>query len=198
MNTLPTGFRGRPVWRTALAAMVLCTGCDGRFDFFHVNRDLPDPQAPVKIVQKFCQDNPAASTSVEITLLMRDRRSLTVSPDMQSQLVTAMQGQTQPLKSGQDVANIRGTSNTPLAKIVFNGPDYALVMQLDSFGLALGNNGNHRLINPAMAETLHSYFMAQGLLRGGMGRSLDVAIKKAGGQMNLYQPLPPATDVEGN
>ena len=107
-----------------------------------------------------------------------------------------MQSQTQPLKSGQDVANIRGTSNTPLARIVFSGPNYALVMHLDSFGLALGNGDYHRLINPAMAETLHRYFMEQGLLRGGMGKSLDVALKKAGGQLNLYQPLPPATDVE--
>jgi hypothetical protein len=182
---------------TALAAMALCTGCNGgSLDFFHMNKDLPDPQAPIKIVQKFCQDNPAASTSVEVTLLVRDRRWLSVPSDVQSQLVTAMQGQSQPLKSGQDVANIRGTSNIPLARIVFSGPNYALVMHLDSFGLALGNGGYHRLINPAMAEALHSYFTAQGLLRGGMGKSLEVALKKASGDMNLYQPLPPATDVE--
>jgi hypothetical protein len=182
---------------TALAAMVLCTGCQGgSLDFFHLNKNLPDPQAPVKIVQKFCQDNPAASTSVEITLLVRDRRWLSVPVDVQSQLVTAMQGQSQPLKSGQDVANIRGISNIPLARIVFSGQSYALVMHLDSFGLALGNGGYHRLINPAMAEALHSYFMAQGLLRGGMGKSLEVALKKASGEMNLYQPLPPASDVE--
>ena len=182
---------------TAWAAMALCTGCNiNSLDFFHVNKDQPDPQAPIKIVQKFCEDNPAASTSVEITLLVRDRRWLSVPADMQSQLVTAMQSQSQPLKSGQDVANIRGTSNTPLARITFSGPNYALVMHLDSFGLALGNGGYHRLINPALAEALHRYFTAQGLLRGGMGRSLEISIKKASGEMNLYQPLPPATDVE--
>ena len=182
---------------TALAAMALCTGCNGgSLDFFHLNKDMPDPQAPIKIVQKFFQDNPAASTSVEITMLARDRHWMTVPADVQSQLVAAMQGQSQPLKSGQDVANIRGISNIPLVRIVFSGQNYALEMHLDSFGVALGNGGYHRLINPALAETLHSYFMAQGLLRGGMGKSLEVAIKKASGQMNLYQPLPPATDVE--
>ena len=183
---------------TALAAMALCAGCNGMssLDFFHVNKDLPDPQAPVKIVQKFCQDNPAASTSVEITMLTHDRRWLSVPADVQSQLVTAMQSQSQPLKSAQDVANIRGISNIPLVRIVFSGQNYALEMHLDSFGLALGNGGYHRLINPALAEALHNFFMAQGLLRGGIGRSLEVSIKKASGEMNLYQPLPPATDVE--
>ena len=28
---------------TALAAMVLCAGCGGSFDFLHRNKDLPEP-----------------------------------------------------------------------------------------------------------------------------------------------------------
>ena len=182
---------------TLLLASILISGCD-QITFFG-NKDkkkLPDPQAPIKIVEKFFKDNAPQATSVEIAVLAPRKQVLTLPIESQLQIVSAMQSDTKPLKSGQDIENIRGTVSQPFATVTLNGPDFAMVIFLDSYGLSMGNQGFHRFINPTLAGHLRHHLTMANVMRGQLGQTLDLALKKAAGQANLYQQLPLPTNVE--
>ena len=182
---------------TLLSAAVLLLGCDqitllGNKD----KKKLPDPQAPIKIIEQFFKVNAPQATGVEIIVLAPEKQILSLPLDSQLQVVAAVQSDTRPLKSGQDIDNIRGTTSQPFVTITFSGPDYAMVIYLDSYGLSMGNQGFHRFMNPTLAGHLRRYLTGANAMRGQLGQTLDMALKKASGQVNLYQQLPPPTSVE--
>lgn len=177
-------------------AMAVC-GCDDLSTMFaqKEKKVLPDPQAPIRIVGQFFKDNAPQATSAEVWLVAPQRQQLSLPLDVQLQVVSAMQSDCRPLKSGQDIENIRGTMSQPLATVVLNGSNYAMVVYLDTFGLSMGNQGTHRFINPQLASLLRRLLEGQNLMRGNYGQVADLALKKAAGQVSLYQQVPPPMDV---
>lgn len=180
----------------ALAAVgVLLSGCQDNPFNRTKPAPLPDPQAPIRIAGDFFKANAPQATAVEVLMLVPQRTPMTAPLETQIQMASAMGTDCRPLRSGQDVQNIRTTTSDPLAQITLNGPNYGLVVYLDAFGLSMGNQGNHRFVNPTLAALMRRQLTSAGMMTGRLGQTLDMALKKASGQMNLYQPLPAATDV---
>ena len=174
-----------------LAGLLMLAGCQGSGWFSKPKpRAVADPQEPIRIVGGFFGQNAPQSTAVKVVSMVGDRRTMAVPFEMQVQMASGLQVDSRPLKSGQDVENVRGTTSTPLAEITFNGPNGALILYLDTYGLSLGNQGNHRLYNPALATHLRRLFTNAGLMQGRLGQVLELSLKKAAGQANIYQQPP--------